>query len=251
MGAWGPAIFSDDTACDIRADYRELLEDGVDDAEATQRVIAEYQHLGDDEAHVLWLALAAAQSDLGRLDESVKFKALQVVDQDIGLELWEEAGPKELVRRKAVLEKLRGQLTGPQKAPTKVRKPWAHVSDLVAGDVLAYRRPSGEYVLFRVARLDEHRFGTAPILRQLDWNKSSLPSERRLRRLKSLSETRPGSGVPSVSYRVARHKKKDPDWRDIGFSPVGRVDVAEDDTAFAPRSYTDWRGVSRSLDSGW
>lgn len=76
MGAWGPAIFSDDTACDIRSDYRELLEDGVDDAEATRRVISEYQHLGDDEAHVLWLALAAAQSALGRLDDSVKSEAL-------------------------------------------------------------------------------------------------------------------------------------------------------------------------------
>lgn len=72
MGAWGPAIFSDDTACDIRSDYRELLEDGVDDAEATRRVIAEYQHLGGDESHVLWLALAAAQSALGRLDDSAE-----------------------------------------------------------------------------------------------------------------------------------------------------------------------------------
>lgn len=51
MGAWGPAIFSDDTACDIRGDYRELLEDGVDDREATQRVIDAYQHLGDDESY--------------------------------------------------------------------------------------------------------------------------------------------------------------------------------------------------------
>lgn len=62
MGAWGPAIFSDDTACDIRSDYRELLEDGVDDAEATQRVISEYQHLGDDEAHIL-LLLRSPRSD--------------------------------------------------------------------------------------------------------------------------------------------------------------------------------------------
>lgn len=28
MGAWGPAIFSDHLACDIRGDYRQLLEDG-------------------------------------------------------------------------------------------------------------------------------------------------------------------------------------------------------------------------------
>jgi len=36
MGAWGPAIFSDDLACDIRTDYRELLEDGVAGEEAVK-----------------------------------------------------------------------------------------------------------------------------------------------------------------------------------------------------------------------
>jgi hypothetical protein len=37
VGARGPAIFSDDTTFDIRADYRELLEDQVLDGEATRR----------------------------------------------------------------------------------------------------------------------------------------------------------------------------------------------------------------------
>ena len=167
MGAWGPAVFSDDTACDIRSDYRELLEDGIDDAEVTRRVIAGYQHLDDDEAHVLWLALAAAQSALGRLDDSVRSEALRVIDGDIGLELWAEAGAEELAGRKAALTKLRATLTGPQKSPTKVRRPWSHVTDLSPGDVLAYALPDGKRALFRVARLDAQRVGTAPILRRL------------------------------------------------------------------------------------
>jgi hypothetical protein len=93
MGAWGPAIFSDDVACDIRGDYRELLEDGVPDEEAMSRVIEAYAHLDEDEAHVLWLALAAAQAGLGRRDDSVQDKALAIIDGGVGLELWEEAGP--------------------------------------------------------------------------------------------------------------------------------------------------------------
>jgi hypothetical protein len=68
MGAWGPGIFSDDTAADIRGDYRELLEDQVPDSEAMRRVIEAYRHLDADEEHILWLALAAAQFQLGRLD---------------------------------------------------------------------------------------------------------------------------------------------------------------------------------------
>lgn len=251
MGAWAPAIFSDDTACDIRSDYRELLEDGVDDEEATRRVISEYQHLGDDEAHVLWLALAAAQSALGRLDQSVKAEALRVIDGDVGLELWAEAGVRELASRKAALAKLRRALTGPQKPPSKVRRPWSHVTDLSPGDVLAYTLPDGKRALFRVAILDEQRVGTAPIIRRLQWTKASLPSERRLAKLKPRPQSRPMDDKPSVSFRVARHRRKDEDWRDVGFEIVGQVPVPSEDALFAPHTYTTWRGLRSSLDNGW
>jgi hypothetical protein len=251
MGAWGPAIFSDDTACDIRSDYRELLEDGVDGAEATRHVISEYQHLGDDEAHVLWLALAAAQSALGRLDDSVKSEALLIIDGNVGLELWAEAGARELASRKAALAKLRKTLTGSQKPPAKVRRPWSHVTDLSPGDVLAYPLPDGKRALFRVATLDAQRVGTAPILRRLEWGRASLPSGRKLATLKPLPETRPMDDKPSVSFRVARHRKKDEDWRDVGFEMVGQVPLPSEDGQFAPRTYTTWRALQTSLNNGW
>ncbi|MEJ7831658.1 MAG: hypothetical protein WKF79_01990 [Nocardioides sp.] len=213
MGAWGPAIFSDDVACDIRSDYRELLEDGADDADATIRVIADYQHLDEDQVHVLWLALGSAQSALGRLDETVKAEALRIIDDGTGLELWAEAGTKELARRKAALAKLRDTLTGPQKTPAGVRKPWSHETDLSPGDVLAYALPDGTRAIFRVARLDQHRVGTAPILRRLNWAKPSVPMNQKIAKLKPLPETRPMDDNPSVSFRVARHRKKDEDWK--------------------------------------
>lgn len=251
MGAWGPAIFSDDTACDIRSDYRELLEDGVDDAEATQRVISKYQDLGDDEAHILWLALAAAQSALGRLDDSVTSQALQVIDGDVGLELWAEAGARELASRKAALAKLHKTLLGPQKPPAKVRRPWTHVTDLSTGDVLACPLPDGKPALFLVATIDAQRVGTAPILRRLDWDRASLPSGRKLAKLKPLPETRPGDDAPSVSFRVARHRRTDEDWGDVGFEVVGQVQPQSEDGRFAPLSYTTWRALRTSLDTGW
>jgi hypothetical protein len=105
VGAWGPAIFSDDTTSDIRSDYREMLEDQVPDEEATRRVIEAYGDLGADEEHLLWLALAAPQTQLGRLDAEVKARALDVIDSGRGLDTWEEAGVRELTKRKAVLAK--------------------------------------------------------------------------------------------------------------------------------------------------
>ena len=45
-------------------------------------------------AHVLWLALAASQSALGRLDESVKSEALRVIDEGIGLNSGQRQEPR-------------------------------------------------------------------------------------------------------------------------------------------------------------
>lgn len=250
MGAWGPAIFSDDLACDIRGDYRELLEDGVSDEEASARVIEAYTHLDQDEAQVLWLALAAAQAALGRLDDSVRDRALAVIDEGTGLELWAEAGPKELAKRKAALAKLRDTLTGPQKRRSTVRKPWAHVTDLAPGDVLAFRLPDERLALFRVARLDPQRVGTAPILRRLDWAKPKLPSSRKLARLKAQPDPGPNS-TRGTEFRVARHRKNDYDWRDVGFELVARVEPHRDDASCSPRLYTAWRGLRDGLVQGW
>ncbi len=42
MGAWGTAIFSDDTASDVRDDYRDHVGDGLSGIEATDRLLNEW-----------------------------------------------------------------------------------------------------------------------------------------------------------------------------------------------------------------
>ncbi|MCQ1956836.1 DUF4259 domain-containing protein [Arthrobacter sp. zg-Y826] len=123
MGAWGSGIFANDTAADIRGEYREHLEDQIPDEEATRLVIESFGYmLREDNAAELWVALAAAQSQVGRLDDEVKAAALDVIDQGSGLEEWEEAGPEELAERVAALQELRNQLTGPQPARMKLNR---------------------------------------------------------------------------------------------------------------------------------
>jgi hypothetical protein len=67
MGAWGTGLWSDDTACDVRATYREALEDGLSNEEAADKVLAEFApDLADeDSAPVVWLALAVSQHQRG------------------------------------------------------------------------------------------------------------------------------------------------------------------------------------------
>jgi hypothetical protein len=118
-------VFSDDTTSDIRDSYRALLADQVADDVAARQIIDEYlRELDEDEQHLLWLALAAAQSQVGRLRSDVRERALEIIDEGIGLELWEEAGPQALSRRRAALAKLRVKLTGPQPVAKQLRKPW-------------------------------------------------------------------------------------------------------------------------------
>jgi hypothetical protein len=246
MGAWGPAIFSDDTACDIRDDFRELIEDQVPDEEATQRTIDANSHLGDDEDHVLWLALAAVQSQLGRLDEAVKTRALEVIDSGVGLELWEEAGTRELKKRKEALAKLRDKLTGPQVERKSVRRAWRDVTALKAGDVLSYRVGESLFLL-RVLRIDDDRIGAAPIIAWLDWVGSRVPSERKLRRLKTRTRSDYGP-TRAETFRVARHRKKDPDWTSLGFALVAHLPPRPQDASEQPWSYTAWTGLTAILE---
>lgn len=250
MGAWGPGIFSDDTASDIRGDYRELVEGQVPDDEATSRVIASYSRLDPDEEHILWLALASSQSSLGRLDAEVKSRALEIIDAGRGLELWEQAGPKELAKRKAALAKLRDQLTGPQPDRRVLRRPWRHETDLRPGDVLSFTGGNGAMALLRVLRVDDQRVGAAPIVELLDWTGRSLPAGWRLRGLKPRMGNTPGLGGPQrpETYRVARHRKKDQDWRDSGFVLAARLPPRAEDPRAQAWTYLAWRGLSRDLE---
>lgn len=61
MGAWGPGIFSDDTAQDVRTSYRQLIEDGASGEEATRSLVEQFADMvGDtDDGPVFWIALAA------------------------------------------------------------------------------------------------------------------------------------------------------------------------------------------------
>ena len=177
MGAWGTGIFSDDTACDIRDDFREYLGEGLSGEQATARILDEYKSsLADPyDAGLVWLALGATQWKLGRLDEETLAQALHVIDSGGSLLRW-APGTKDYAKRKAALDKLRTQLTSPQPAAKKVRRQVKCECDWRIGEMVAYRLLSGQQIVFRVISHKTDKGGTYPICEMLDWVGQTFPA---------------------------------------------------------------------------
>ena len=188
MERGGPALFSDDLACDVRDDYRELLEDQVSDSEATRRILEQYAgSLADpDEASVVWLGLAVTQSKVGRLETSVRDEALRVID----------SGGRQTLARPC--------------SPTRET---------------AGRAGDEQYALPRVARIDHDRSSVAPILVVLDFDGAQIPEAHKLKRIHDRTPTPfriDGSPLPpwhATCYRVMAIKSVD--YADVGFERVG------------------------------
>ena len=181
MGAFGAAIFSDDFACDIRDEFKELIGDGMTSEEATKFLIASNaDSLSDeDEASIFWLSLAATQWKTGRMVEATKQKALGIINTGSDLIRWEVEGGKKLVaKRQKELIKLREQLLSPQPAQKKIPKTYKEYTLFEAGDVFSYAHSSGNYALFKVISHFVDNGGRRPICEILDFFDKEIPTDK-------------------------------------------------------------------------
>jgi hypothetical protein len=178
MGAWGTGIFQDDLACDIRDRYRDLIGEGLRGPEATARILDECRDsLNDpDEGGVVWLALAAVQWQLGRLEGDTLERALRVIESGSDLKRW-DVDSKDQVRREKALEKLRGQITSTRRPERKVARRVLCESPWRTGDLFAYRLLSDNFVIFRVIDNETDRGGTYPVCELLDWVGREIPQK--------------------------------------------------------------------------
>lgn len=161
VGTWGVGLWADDTTCDVRALYREALEDGASGQQAAGTVLAHFAaDLADEwNAPTVWLALAVAQHRHGRLTPEVRDRALAVIDSGTDLRRWEHPGPRERGRRAAVLTRIRTRLGSPQPPRKPVRRRHRFVTTLSPGDVVAYQACSGRFHLLAVRAVQGQRYG--------------------------------------------------------------------------------------------
>ena len=213
MGTWGPALYSDDTACDVRDEYKGLLGDGIQEPDATQRLIAQWADaIADpDAAPVFWLALADTQWNCGRLQEIVKQQALEIIASGADLLRWQpDAGL--VAKRRAVLERLEQKLAAPPPAPRKIRKRFVDSTDWELGDVYSFRLLSGKSILLHVIGFHQDKGGRAPVCAILDWVGAAVPGKSALEKLgyksapppQRLSQFLFGSYASQKNYPVHR-----------------------------------------------
>ncbi len=205
MGAWGVAIFSDDLAADLRDDFRDLIGDGLTAAEATDRLMTEYASSLDDpdEMPVFWIALAAAQWKLGRLEERTKLAALQVIDDGTDLKRWDD--PKDRAKRSVVLAKTRAELVSPQPPAKRIPRTVKEANDWQVGEMIGFRLLSGKWTLFRVIGHHTDRGGRFAICEILDWVGDPLPSPEMIAELPIRKGT-PTHGITQFLFQQPKKK---------------------------------------------
>ena len=93
---WGTGLFSDDTACDIRNYYRELLEDSVEDSAATRQTLERFEAYLQEPDGVALIAFAVTQSKVGRLEADVRDRALAIIDAGADLAVWEQENQRSI-----------------------------------------------------------------------------------------------------------------------------------------------------------
>jgi hypothetical protein len=210
-------------ACDIRDHYRQLLEDGVEDGAATQLILEEFRPDLDEPDSIAPIAFAVLQSKLGRLEPDVRDRALAIIDAGADLAVWERENPKLLPKRRAVLEKARAQLTGPQPARRRLRPPKRVLSGLAAGDVLALALPQ-RVALLRVVRVHAHRLGEVPVLEELDFDGTEVPARDALERLGPRVNDPISFRHPlEADTRFSGFANQRIDWHHAGFQKVQTI----------------------------
>jgi hypothetical protein len=144
---------------------------------------------------VFWLALAVSQWKCGRLEERVKRRAVQVIDNGAAIRTWKGSSLER--KRRQVLETTRKLLHNPQPSERKIAKAFRSSCDWQPGDLIAYQLVSGSFIVFQVTELHTDKGGTAPVCEIYDWQGAALPSPDDIAGCPMRAQTPPWKGAPN------------------------------------------------------
>lgn len=162
-------MFSDDLALDVKGAYRDLIQGGASSEDAKEALLAQFKDdLADqDTGPVVWLAFAVTAWKLGRLDDATKARALAIIDDGEGLDLWDS----QKLRRARVnaLKKVAQLLGTAQPDEVKPKAPKVHFTDWQLGEVIGLKTTDGDWALLHVADHLSQGHDRYPVCELLNW----------------------------------------------------------------------------------
>lgn len=186
MGMWGTGLYQDDIAADVKDFYKEQLRMQKSTTEIKSELLREYADILDDpyDASVFWFAFADTQWEFGRLEDSVKEKALFYIERGYDLKRWEEECPQKAKSRANVILRLKQKLLSAQPPEKKISVPRLYHCKWNIGDVFAYRIKSDKSEIsekfFLIQKVDEtvwYPGHTVPIVYVKITKSEHLPSD--------------------------------------------------------------------------
>jgi GNAT superfamily N-acetyltransferase len=189
MGTWNASITGNDTAKDLYIEYSAAFYK-FDVEEALKRIDLYIRNeMFDESDEEEWCNYIYSLADFmwkkGILTDSIKDKAIEMIDSGFGLALWAEAGQKTLDSRKKKLAEFKEKLLSPQ-PPKKKFKPNVHTErifddgDIVAVQLQTIGKPYTEQKSKLISEKDFHALDGKYVLMQLvecyaSWTSSIVP----------------------------------------------------------------------------
>ena len=239
MGTWGFSILADDTALDVYSDYMKHFNSDLSPGAIREKLLADWKEEVEDadEGPVFWLAVARAQWDCGHLEPEIVSIVRKIIEQGVGLALWEEAGLKTLASRQRALQSFLAKLGTVNPRPKKPRKPRIAKAVFEPGDCLSATLPDGQYaallVLDEAIESGEEELGSN-LVAALRFHAAQQPTLSVFKARKWLLTRRTGKALKDAhavcgGYRKSRDK----------YELVGHIDILPNDPT-KPDSYTSW-----------
>ncbi len=157
MGYWNSGLYGNDTTCDVRNSYEDVLYSKVEEENVYEEFMkVNKEYIGSDEEPLMWYALADTMRKYGRLTEEVKAKALYWIEKKGGIDVFEEDGVG--YKWEKTLARLKEKLELPLRKPKKIPREDFVPNPGNVGDYYAYRFHSkkakeqgiyGKYIVFQ------------------------------------------------------------------------------------------------------
>ena len=126
MGNWGTGISSNDTFEDIKDEFFELYNEGLEPTEVTQKLVNSNQEIANDkeDANNFWFALALCQWECKALEPELLERITKIIESGTDIVLWKELGAEksELTKRQKALDKFLEKLNSEKKSPKRRKK---------------------------------------------------------------------------------------------------------------------------------